>query len=237
MKPIIIGNWKANKNFTLFNKIPSTFDNIEISIALPYVFIPQTINYNKSHISIAAQDCSKFDKGAYTGEIPAIFLKENHVKYVIIGHSERRIYLKEDSNQLTAKIKNALNAGLRVIYCIGETSTERNTGDYLKVLYNQFFSVIGKDIEIDIAYEPVWSIGTGIFPKIEEIKEVVEQIKKWSNGINVKGRIIFGGSVSYEYIDSINDIKEIDGLLIGGMSLKDEFIDICEKFNNLKANK
>lgn len=231
MKPIIVGNWKANKNFEIFNKISSKFTNIEICIALPYIYIPHTKNYNQEFISIAAQDCSKFPPGSYTGEVPASFLKDNQVKYVIIGHSERRKEFKENSYDFSAKINRALAAGLKVIYCIGENSEERDNQTYLKVLYDQFLTVVGEGIEIDIAYEPVWAIGTGIIPKIEEITEVVEKIKRWSKIINVKGRILYGGSVCYETMGPLQKIPGVDGFLIGKSSLKEEFIDICEAFN------
>lgn len=233
MKPIIVGNWKANKNFEIYNKIPSHFKNIEICLAIPHIYIPDTKFYKKDFLSIAAQDCSKFPSGPYTGEIPASFLTDNQVKYVLLGHSERRKHLKENSDDLSAKINRAFSAGLKVIYCIGEDSSERDDQTYLKVLYDQFHTVIGEGIEIDIAYEPVWAIGTGIIPKIEEIVEIIEMIKKWSKNINVTGRILYGGSVCYETMGPLQRIKGVDGFLIGKASLKEEFIDICEAFNEL----
>ncbi|KAF5140641.1 triosephosphate isomerase [Vairimorpha ceranae] len=235
MKPIVVGNWKANKNFEVFNKIPSNLNNIEVAIALPHIYIPQTVNYSKHHISISGQDCSKFESGPYTGETPSSFLKENHAKYVIIGHSERRRYFYENSSDFTTKINNALAAGLGVIYCIGENSLERESNEYMKVLYDQFFSVVGQGIKIDIAYEPVWAIGSGIIPKKEEISEVIEHIQRWSRSINVSGRILYGGSVSYDNIELLHSINKLKGFLIGGISLKTEFVDICEKYNSLNG--
>lgn len=234
MKPIIVGNWKANVNFDVYKDLPSESKNIEICMAIPYIYIPQARELSKKNVSIAAQDCSRFGIGPHTGEIPAEFLKNFDVKYVLIGHSERRAESTENVETLTSKINKALGAGLRVIYCIGENSYDRENNQHMKTLYDQFFTVVGQNIQLDVAYEPIYSIGTGMLPKKDDVQEVIDHIKKWSRNINVKGRILYGGSIDANNIEDFEDVKGLDGFLIGGSSLTTNFIEIVKKFDSMK---
>lgn len=233
MKPIIVGNWKANVNFDMYENLPSDSTNIEVCMAIPYIYIPKAREISKKNISIAAQDCSRFGIGPHTGEIPAEFLKNFDVKYVLIGHSERRAESLENFETLTSKINKALGAGLKVIYCIGENSYERENDIHIKSLYDQFFMVVGQNIQIDIAYEPAYSIGSGILPKKDDVQDVIDQIRKWSRNINVTGRILYGGSIDVNNIETFEDIKGLNGYLVGGSSLTPDFIDLVKKYDEM----
>jgi triosephosphate isomerase len=178
---------------------------------------------------LGGQDAFYEDKGAFTGKVSALMLKYLGVAYVIIGHSERRKYFGETDEIVNKKIKKALEAGLKVIFCIGETAEERDAGKKNEVLENQIKNGLDgiSDFEnINIAYEPVWAIGTGNNCGVEETKESIEFIRKF---IPENVRVIYGGSVKSE--NSADYIKNAgaNGLLIGGASLNaEEFIKIVK---------
>ncbi|KAF9763232.1 Triosephosphate isomerase [Nosema granulosis] len=236
MKPFVVANWKANKNMDILKDINYNSDLFEVAIACPNLLIDDVRSKTKPYIKLCSQDCSKFNVGAYTGETPAKFLKEKGVEYVIIGHSERRNYFHEDSEILTMKAQNAFNAGLKVIYCIGEYRVDREHNRHLNVLYNQFFSVVAKDISITIAYEPIWAIGTGAVLEPKDMEEVIKNIRKWAKSINVNVRVLFGGSVDKHTIRRFRRIKGLDGYLVGGNSLNPEFTEIIRRFESVLKN-
>ena len=244
MKPLIVGNWKCNPttlkeagslSYSIMTGIEK-INNVEVVICPPFVFLPSLIN---NSISFGAQDCYFEDKGAFTGEVSGLMLKEIGCKYVIVGHSERRTMFDESNREINLKIQKVINLGMIPILCIGENREDREEGETFEVLMEQLegcLEGIEKDKikKIVIAYEPVWAIGTGKYAevsKIEEVKHFIREFltKKYDKDISEKIKILYGGSV-----DSNNArlyIKEagMDGVLVGGASIKsDEFIKIIK---------
>ena len=169
---------------------------------------------------LGSQNVSNNNEGAFTGEISAKNLKSYNVKYSLVGHSERRKNQKETEKDINEKIKRLLENNITPILCVGETMEERENGEVKKIIKTQvqlaLAGVSPSDIEkIIIAYEPIWSIGTGNIPKIEDILLTNNYIRE----ILPYNKIIYGGSVNEENIDNIKS-PEIDGYLLGGLSLK-----------------
>ena len=178
-------------------------------------------------LCIGSQDISSFVDKTITGEVTGEQLKSLGVSYVIVGHSERREYKHEINIDFINKINNALENDIKVIYCIGETLKEKEDGNTYMVLEKQISEVLN-NVEIKnimIAYEPVWAIGTGNIPKVDEIKETIEFIKdiieeKYEVNIDV----LYGGSINKSNILDINNIKVVDGFLVGGASLSPDSV-------------
>lgn len=240
MKPFVVANWKANANLKILKELKYDPDVIEVALACPSLYSTIVRDKMEPYIKLCAQDCSRFNTGRYTGETPAVLLKDVGVEYVIIGHCERRINFNEDAEILATKVQNALQYGLKVVYCIGESREDRENGTYLHVLYNQFFTAIGKDKTVDIAYEPVWSIGTGALPSPAEVQDIFKNIRKWADSINLNARILYGGSVSLQTIKDFKDIEGLDGFLLGSLSLSDDlpvFLKSYEQHVQAKSKK
>jgi triosephosphate isomerase len=209
-------------------------DNLnKISTTNKLILCPSTINISNTKltsISLGAQNVSSTNNGAYTGEISANQLKSYNVEYTIIGHSERRTYQKESLEEINEKIKRLFENNIIPILCIGESKEEREQNKYKEVLEKELLTAL-KDIKeedknkIIVAYEPIWSIGTGIIPTIEEIDEVFNIIKN----ILPTSKILYGGSANEENIDILNTSKLIDGYLLGGLSLKPDKLNIFLK--------
>ncbi len=246
---IVAGNWKMNLNINeaieLSNgllKHNEIFVEEKIIIFPSFMIIPEIYNlYRDSKVSIGAQDCSMYDNGAFTGQVSAKMIKDAGCKYVIIGHSERRTLCNETSSIVSLKAVKAISAGLKVIICIGENSKDREKGDYLFVLEEQLKKSL-HDISINsnlisnniiIAYEPVWAIGTGNTASKKDIEEVHKFIKEIINTnyqFNFDLPILYGGSVNSKNSSEIFKINNVDGVLVGGASLKsDEFLKIIKK--------
>jgi triosephosphate isomerase len=188
------------------------------------ILCPSSINiplFSASNVVLGAQNVSNNDAGAHTGEINAKQLKSYHVKYCIVGHSERREEQHITSQDTNKKIKQLLEEDIIPILCVGETKEQRIHKNYKSVIREEILTAI-KDLseseikKIIIAYEPIYSIGTGIVPTNEEIKEVFNIIKK----ILPDNKILYGGSANDENVDTLKEIEEIDGYLLGGLSLK-----------------
>lgn len=211
-------------------------DSAEVVIAPPAPYLYWAVQHNKKapKVEIAAQNAYNKASGAYTGEISAESLKDIGVQWVILGHSERRTILKESDEFIASKTKFALDNGVKVILCIGETLEERKAGATLKVTARQLKAVsdIVKDwTNIVVAYEPVWAIGTGLAATPEDAEETHVGIRKQlAETIGAdqaeKTRILYGGSVNGKNASTFKDKKNIDGFLVGGASLKPEFVDI-----------
>lgn len=207
----------------------------DVCLCVPAILIPAMVKAAKgSKIKIGAQNVHFADHGAYTGEISADMLNDYGVKYVIIGHSERRQYFGENNDTVNQRTLTALKNGLTPIVCIGETLSERASGDTENVLTRQLeFGLHGvEDIkQIVIAYEPVWAIGTGQTATDEQAQETIKFIrKKLGKMFCVKDanrvRILYGGSMNAGNCKGLMAQPDIDGGLIGGASLKTDFATI-----------
>ena len=228
---IVTLNNKCNLTRQEFLSYKKQLQQIKTDVTL--ILCPCSLFLNDidlDNIKIGAQNVSCTECGSYTGEISATQLKSMNVSYCIVGHSERRKYQQETDREINEKIKNLLKVNIIPILCVGEEKEERQ-----KQIEKQ---VITKDLEeatqglseeekskIIIAYEPIWSIGTGIIPQIREIDDVVELMKdKFPNN-----KILYGGSANEENIETLNQISKIDGYLVGGLSLKPEQLKIFLK--------
>ena len=185
--------------------------------------------FKNTSIDVGAQNCfHEENHGAYTGQINSFMLKDAGAKYIILGHSENR-KLGEDNNLINRKIKSSIKSGLKIIFCIGETLSQKNKKNTKKILSQQIIQGL-KNVEnkkkIIIAYEPVWAIGSGLIPKETEIFEIVKFIKN-----KVKGsKVLYGGSVNSQNINLLKKIDNVDGFLVGGASQNsNNFIDIIKK--------
>lgn len=175
---------------------------------------------------LGSQNVSTYDNGAYTGEVSTNQLKSYGVEYTIIGHSERRQYQKETNEEIGLKLKQLLKNDITPILCIGETLNEREEKKVFDILKEEILVALDNLTEeekekVIIAYEPIWAIGTGLIPTIEEIEEVFTFIK---NLVNTK--VLYGGSANEENIDSLKTCSKIDGYLLGGLSLKPDKLKI-----------
>lgn len=231
MKNLIAANWKMNpaskkEAKEIFEAIKKGVKktSAEVVVCPPFVFLPEL-----KGLALGAQNMFYEDKGAFTGEISAGMLKDLGVEYVIVGHSERRKYFGETDETVNKKIKKALEVGLKVIFCIGETAAERDAGGKNEVLERQIkkgLDGINNLENINIAYEPVWAIGTGNNCSVEETKESLDFIRKF---VKPDSRILYGGSVKSENSGDYIKKAGANGLLVGGASLNaEEFIKIVK---------
>jgi len=237
-----IANWKMYGSLNSLNslnkivKFFKTFKNnksVKIIYCPPNTLIrPMSKKFEFSKIEIGGQNCHENDTfGAFTGSVNSQMLKNVGAKYVIIGHSENR-KSGETDKLINLKIKSALKSGLKVIFCIGETLKEKRKKITKKVLYLQIKKGLDKiknKKNIIIAYEPVWSIGTGLIPKSIELSNTINFIKSKVK----KNKILYGGSVNPKNISQLKSIDIIDGFLVGGASQDTKkFIDIIKKTFN-----
>ena len=235
-----IANWKmygSLSSLNSLNKVIKFSKSKEINkgrliYCPPYTLISSfSKKFKNCQIGIGGQNCHESENyGAYTGFVNSRMLKNIGAQFVIIGHSENR-KKGEDNNLINLKIKSALAAKLKVIYCIGETLTEKRKKKTKSILSKQI-KVGLKDLKniskIFIAYEPVWAIGTGVVPKSEDLLKTVKFIK--SKFKDKSPRILYGGSVNSQNIKNLKEINNIDGFLIGGASQNaKKFIDIVKK--------
>ena len=188
----------------------------------------------KTRIEVGAQNCHhNYEFGAYTGQVNSRMIKNVGSKYVIIGHSENR-QLGEDDKLINLKIKSSIRAGLKIILCIGETLRDKKNKKTNQVLAKQIkngLDSIKKKSNIIIAYEPVWSIGSGLIPKSKDLKKSIAFIR--SKFGKKSPKILYGGSVNINNIDKLKIIAGIDGFLVGGASQNSKkFIDIIKKTIN-----
>ncbi|KAG2165991.1 Triosephosphate isomerase [Aureobasidium pullulans] len=234
------GNFKMNGSVDTIKSIVNNLNqakvdpNVEVVIAPPALYLLLTREHLRSGLEVAAQNVFDKPNGAFTGEISASQLKESNITWTLTGHSERRVILKESDDFIASKTKTALNHGLGVILCIGETLEQREANQTIDVVTNQLRAV-AKQIQdwskIVIAYEPVWAIGTGKVATTEQAQEVHAAIREYltkevSQTASDNTRIIYGGSVSEKNCNELAKEKDIDGFLVGGASLKPAFVDI-----------
>jgi triosephosphate isomerase len=242
MKKIFIANWKMQLDIkesgALAKNYARSFKTSKDEIVLAPDFSSLSLvstSIKKSAVKLAAQDVAAYDQGAYTGEVSAKSLKQLGVKYVLVGHSERRIYLKENGELIKLKIEQALKNNLIPVLCIGESLKERKAKKTNQILHKQLEEAlaglkISDDKSIIVAYEPIWAIGSGqamspseaegahVFIKVA-LAEIIGQIP----------RVIYGGSVNAKNASEFLEWPNVDGLLVGGASLKlDEFSKIVK---------
>jgi len=225
MTKIIIANWKMNPtSIDEAVALAKASDEENLIIAPPFPFLGAVAATLKK-ARLGAQDLFWEDVGAYTGEVSGSQLSNLGVKYVMVGHSERRRHLGETDEMVGKKFIAALKNNLTPILCVGETKAEREAGETREVLNQQlkFMTRVPKDAACIVAYEPVWAIGTGMADKPADTIEIVAMIRK--NLEHMKNlRIIYGGSVTSANAESFFKHKEIEGALVGGASLKPEEI-------------
>lgn len=243
--PIIAGNWKLNKTVDealelakALSEQLNDLENVEIVLAPPFTALaPMAAALKESPILLAGQNCYP-QEGAFTGEISPSLLRDVGCRAVIIGHSERRQLFAESDDFINQKIKAALSEGLKVIFCIGETLTERNENRTFEVLESQTRNGLkGLDStamnRLTVAYEPVWAIGTGQTASNEQAQEAHHFIREllgnlFDSSTAESTRILYGGSVKPGNIDGLICQTDIDGALVGGASLKaGDFIRIA----------
>jgi len=208
----------------------------EVILAPPSLYLIPLLESVKKEIKVAAQNCYNKTSGAYTGEISPTQLVNAGIPYVILGHSERRTLFHETSELVAEKTRAALDATLSVILCVGETLQERESGQTTKVVETQLKAVIDLLKEEDwskvvIAYEPVWAIGTGKVATSAQAQETHADIRSYlstvvSPSVAANTRIIYGGSVNAKNCKELATQPDVDGFLVGGASLKPEFVDI-----------
>ena len=234
----IAGNWKMNKTASeaetilseLKKKVAQFNNKVNIAICPTFTALDRAVKTTKdSNIAIGAQDISDKESGAYTGEISAAMLLDLGVKYVIIGHSERRQYHGETNELVSKKAKTTLDAGLLPIICLGETLEERETGKTSEVVTKQVKNSLAgltaeEMIKTTIAYEPIWAIGTGKTASPEQAQEVHALIRRllteiFGTGTAEKVIIQYGGSVKPDNSATLMSQTDIDGALVGGASL------------------
>lgn len=252
-KKIVAGNWKMNldlnQGIQLFDEIKELINNevrgdqevIVCSPAIHLVSLANSLNGLKK-VTIGAQNCHYADSGAYTGEISASMIASTGANYVIIGHSERRLYFSETDDLLAKKLDVALKNGLSPIFCIGETLEQRNSATFFDVIKTQISAAsFHLDAEnyskLILAYEPVWAIGTGLTASPEQAQEIHAFIRnllaeKYGEDLADSITILYGGSCNPKNAVELFAQADIDGGLIGGASLKArDFVDIINTFN------
>ena len=237
-KPIIVGNWKMNNTLSQMKAFAEQIKPIipkgkwcnEV-LCVPAVNITSAVRLFKDcHIAIGAETCHYEDHGAFTGEITAEMIKEAGAKYVIIGHSERRQYFAETDQTVNKRALAALNAGLKVIICVGESLQQREEG-VTEELVRMQTKIALRDVTAEqmanvvIAYEPIWAIGTGKTATADQAEEVCAQIRKvigevYGEAVAEATTVQYGGSMNAKNCEELLSKKDVDGGLIGGASLK-----------------
>lgn len=252
-KKIVAGNWKMNLDLNqgvqLFNEIQELINQEvtgvqEVIVCSPSIHLSSLAKalVDNSNLAIGAQNCHFADSGAFTGEISAIMIASTGAKYVIIGHSERRLYFAESNQLLAQKLDAVLKNDLFPIFCFGETLEERNGGTYFDVIKSQIseasFHLDANDFsKLILAYEPVWAIGTGLTASPEQAQEIHFFIRsllveKYGQEIANNTTILYGGSCNPKNANELFAQEDIDGGLIGGASLKArDFVDIVKVLN------
>jgi triosephosphate isomerase (TIM) len=245
---IVAGNWKMNKTFeeadTLIYDILDLIEekgkpaDVDVIICPPFIYLELAGDITEdSEIFVGAQNVSRFETGAYTGEISASMLRSMHIDFAIIGHSERRKFFRESDEDLLDKAKSALKQDIAPIFCCGELLEERDAGKHFEIVKQQLEETIFKlDPEdfarVIIAYEPVWAIGTGKTATSEQAQEMHFYIReliwnKYGAEIAAETSILYGGSCNAKNAKELFSMPDVDGGLIGGASLKaEEFVQI-----------
>lgn len=251
-KKIVAGNWKMNKSLNdgllLVDNIINELQKVSSPevlkiIASPFIHlhaISEKIKSNKD-LALGAQNCSQYSSGAYTGEISVEMISSTGAQYIIIGHSERRMYFNETNEMLIQKVNMCLGNNLIPIFCVGESLEDRNANIHLEVVKQQLkeslFHLPPSDFsKLVIAYEPVWAIGTGVTANSHQAQGMHHHIrneinKKYGKNISENISILYGGSCNVQNAKELFSCMDVDGGLIGGASLKAaDFVAIANSF-------
>lgn len=239
-RPFIVGNWKMNGTRAMLaearaiDRGAARHPGVRVAVAPPFTLI-QALAENAETMAIGGQDCHAAASGAYTGDVSAAMLADSGASFTILGHSERRAMHGETDAQVRAKAEAALGAGLEVIVCVGETEAQRDAGQAEPVVCAQLDGSlpVGEGVagRITVAYEPVWAIGTGRVPSVEDIGAIHRAIRArlvqiyGEDGAGVS--ILYGGSVNAGNAAELLAADEVGGALVGGASLQaDSFLAI-----------
>jgi triosephosphate isomerase len=249
-KKIVAGNWKMNTTYAEAKALVEAIadatrgkSEVEKIIFPPFPFIKESCDVvsSENNFFVGAQNCSEFDKGAYTGEVSTAMLQSVGCKYVLVGHSERRQYFNETTLQLSRKIDQALASDLKIIFCFGELLGERKRNRYFETVKKQLQEALehfpkDKLDQLVLAYEPVWAIGTGETATPDQAQEMHAFVRKviaelFSKEGASEISILYGGSCNAQNAPELFACPDVDGGLIGGASLKaDDFCKIINSF-------
>jgi triosephosphate isomerase len=238
-RPLIAGNWKMHKTVVEAEQLiaallprVSSADGVDVGICPPFTALSAMVDSTRgSRVAVYAQNMHQAESGAFTGEVSAPMLTELDVAGVVLGHSERRQLFGETDKSLALKVPAALDAGLEVILCVGETESERENGDTQRKLRHQVQEDLAR-VELDrlgeivIAYEPIWAIGTGQVATLEQAQEAIAFVRALVGDRSPeqasRTRILYGGSVKGDNAAELLTLPDIDGALVGGASLDAE---------------
>ena len=235
-RPYIVGNWKMHGTRAMLaearaiDRAAERLMKVEVALAPPFTLIHAT-RKEATLIAVGAQDCHPADGGAHTGDISAAMLKDAGAGFTIVGHSERRADHGEKDADVRAKADAAIAAGMNVIVCVGETEEQRDAGQAESVVGKQLKGSLPVDGDVEgkvtVAYEPVWAIGTGRTPTVEDVGAMHASIREVVQGIygedaGAKVRILYGGSVKPDNAAELLAVDEVGGALVGGASLTAE---------------
>lgn len=238
-KPLVIGNWKMNGSQRsvgqLLDGIAGVANlDVEVVVCPPFVYLAEAAaRISGTGIRLGAQSLSEYECGAYTGEVAGSMLADVGCQYVLVGHSERRRLFGETDHRIARQFERALAAGITPVLCVGEDAAERNAGATWQVLHRQLEAVaevagraaLGKSV---IAYEPVWAIGTGTTATSAQVEAVQVRIRDLLGAGGAETRLLYGGSVSQANAAELFAQPDVDGVLVGGASLRaEEFMAIC----------
>lgn len=236
------GNFKMNGTKESIKTIVENLNatelpsNVEVVLCPPAPYLAWAAEQNKqSVVSIGAQNCYVKASGAYTGEVSPEALKDLGAEWVILGHSERRAIFQESDEFVADKVAFALEQGVKVILCIGESIEEKQAGKTLEVCTRELKAVADKVSDwtnIVVAYEPIWAIGTGLAATAQDAQDIHKSIRDYLSTIigaqSESVRILYGGSANAKNAPEFKDKPDVDGFLVGGASLKPEFADIVK---------
>ncbi len=247
---LMAGNWKMNNTIPeavvltqqLCNQYNRKWDNVDVVICPPAIDLKSAytvLDFDKTKISLGAQNVHWEESGAFTGEISIPMIKDAGCEYCIVGHSERREMFNETDTSVNRKVKALVAAGIAPIMCVGESLALRDSGDYLEFVTAQVRAGLAGLDELDmkqvvVAYEPIWAIGTGRTATPEQAQEVCDAIRsvlaeEFGSTVAEATRVLYGGSMNVGNVESLLAQPDIDGGLIGGASLKaDSFRQLVE---------
>ena len=235
-RPYIVGNWKMNGTRAMLSearaidRAAQRYMKAEVAVAPPYTLI-HAVHREAEQIGVGAQDCFPGEDGAHTGDISANLIADAGAKFVILGHSERRTDHGETSKLINAKIDSALEAGLRIILCCGESLETRDAGEAEEFVLRQLKASLSRIEDpvdrLTIAYEPIWAIGTGRTATVDDIAAMHKAIRDlldqtYGEEASAEVRILYGGSVKPDNAREILSTPEVGGALVGGASLSAE---------------